>query len=83
MEMPRLSDTKALSSKGIRGGDTSCPDAGRAITARMAIPGALQYSYGAEGLDLVPVPPRGGVGGEGLRGAVMILTEGQIPRRKR
>jgi len=77
MARGRLSDTKALVARGLRGGDSSCPDHGRAVTARCAVPGVAQIAYGSEGLDIV-YEAEPSVGPEGLRSAVMVANGGRV-----
>jgi len=80
--MSRLSDTAAIAAKPLKS-PSACPDGGRAITTRMAMPGALQYSYDAESNDMVCCPrAEPGPGGEGLRSAVMTLNGGRPPTRR-
>jgi hypothetical protein len=76
MMAKRLSDTAAIARKPLKGGNSACPDAGRAITARCAIPGQLQYSYGGDSGD-IEYRAEPGVGPQGLRSAVMVLNGGR------
>ena len=77
--MSRLNDTRAIVSRPIEGGNHSCPDAGAAMTARRNIPGMLRNSYYDEKGDLAGhLVPEPGVGGEGLRSAVMCLKGGKM-----
>jgi hypothetical protein len=56
--MGRLNDTAAIAAMGLKS-PSACPDGGRAVTTRMAMPGALQYSYDAESGDMVCCPDWG------------------------
>lgn len=75
----RLNDTRAIASRSLNGGNTSCPDAGEALTARRNIPGMLRNTYideeGDVGGHYVPEPS---AGGEGLRSATMYLKNGKL-----
>jgi hypothetical protein len=81
--MARLNDTEAIVRRMAPKDPSACPDAGKAITTRMAIPGVLQYAYDDERGDMAYCPrPEPSAGGEGLRSAVMALTGGQVPRKR-
>lgn len=80
--MSRLNDTKGITGIPLKGGSRVDPNAGRAVTARLAIPGTLQFSYGGDSLDLVATPKaEPGVGRESGGFARAFECSARTPRR--
>ncbi len=74
--MGRLNDTKAISSRPLHEGNTSCPDHGEAVVHRMRPKrGEREDWWDEDKKEFVPhVPrPQTDAGSESLRGAVMYL----------
>jgi len=71
----RLNDTRGLTSRGLRGGDTPSPEAGGACCRRSARPGEASVAYSPEGTPEVRLREQPSVGSESLRGATAYLGE--------
>jgi hypothetical protein len=71
----RLNDTRALSERPIRGGDTPNPAAGGACCHRSPRPGEASVAFSPEGGYEVQTRPQPDVGSESLRGATAYLGE--------
>jgi len=71
----RLNDTGALVAQGLRGGDTTSPEAGAACCRRSARPGEASVAFTPEGGAEVRLRPQPDVGSESLRGATAYLGE--------
>jgi hypothetical protein len=71
----RLNDTRALSERPIRGGDTPDPAAGGACCRRSPRLGEASVAFTPEGGVEVLLRPEPSAGSESLRGATAYLGE--------